>query len=149
MAFWVPLAVGIGVIAATIIIHGVALNATVILVRRETTLGIAGKRFWVDLPIVALVISIALVAHLLEMFIWAFLFVVLGEFPTFGVAYYHSAINYTSLGYGPSDVGMSPAWSLLGPLEAADGMLMFGVSTAMIFAVIQRLIGFRYRDLQT
>jgi len=33
---------------------------------------------------------------------------------------------------------------LLGPLEAADGMLMFGVSTAMIFAVIQRLIQTRY-----
>jgi hypothetical protein len=28
----------------------------------------------------------------------------------------------------------------LGPLEAADGMLMFGVTTAMIFAVIQRLV---------
>jgi len=27
----------------------------------------------------------------------------------------------------------------LGPLEAGDGMLMFGISTVMIFAVIQRL----------
>jgi hypothetical protein len=42
---------------------------------------------------------------------------------------------------------MSPSWKLLGPLEAADGALMFGVSTAMIFAVIQRLILERYKDL--
>ena len=50
----------------------------------------------------------------------------------------HSAENYTTLGYG--DVVMSPSWRLLGPLEAADGMLMFGISTALIFAVISRLV---------
>jgi hypothetical protein len=43
---------------------------------------------------------------------------------------------------------MSPAWRLLGPVEAANGMLMFGVSTAMIFAVIQRLIEARFADLK-
>jgi hypothetical protein len=43
---------------------------------------------------------------------------------------------------------MTPSWRLLGPLEAANGMLMFGVSTAMIFAVIQRLIQARFLDLR-
>jgi len=61
-------------------------------------------------------------------------------------AYYHSAVNYTSLGYG--DLIMSPSWKLLGPLETADGMLLFGVSTAMIFAVIQRLVETHYVDLK-
>ena len=51
---------------------------------------------------------------------------------------YHSAVNYTTLGYG--DVIMTPAWRMLGPLEAANGMVMFGVSTAIIFVVIQRLV---------
>jgi hypothetical protein len=46
-------------------------------------------------------------------------------------------MNYTSLGYG--DIVMSASWKLFGPLEAADGLLMFGLSAAMIFAVIQRL----------
>jgi hypothetical protein len=147
MAFWVPLAVGTGVIAITIIIHAVALNATVVLIRRETSLGVVGKRFSLDFPIVLLVISFALAAHLVEMAIWAFLCMVCGEFTVFSTAYYHSAVNYTTLGYG--DVGMSASWSLLSPLEAADGMLMFGVSTAMIFAIIQRLVVFRYRDLRT
>jgi len=35
----------------------------------------------------------------------------------------------------------------LGTFEAVDGMLMFGVSTAIIFAVIQRLIHTLYDDL--
>jgi hypothetical protein len=36
----------------------------------------------------------------------------------------------------------------LGPLEAANGALMFGFSTAMVFAVIQRLLMARFEDLR-
>jgi len=43
---------------------------------------------------------------------------------------------------------MSPKWRLLGPLEAANGILMFGVSTAMIFAVMLRLTQVRFSDLR-
>jgi hypothetical protein len=78
--------------------------------------------------------------------LWAVLFVTLGEFQEFGTAYYHSAVNYTSLGYG--DLLLTPSWRLLGPLEAANGALMFGVSTAMVFAVAQRLVLARYEDLR-
>ena len=146
MELLIPLVVGACAIATTIIIHALALNATVRFVRRETIRGRAGKHFWVDFPIVMLVISFALAAHLVEIAIWAALFMVCGEFRVFGPAYYHSAVNYTTLGYG--DVGMSPSWRMLSPLEAVDGMLMFGVSTAMIFAVIQRLLESRYLDLR-
>jgi hypothetical protein len=55
-------------------------------------------------------------------------------------------MNYTSLGYG--DIVMSPAWKVLGPIEATNGLLMFGVSTAMIVAVIQRVIERRFPDLR-
>jgi hypothetical protein len=65
-----------------------------------------------------------------------------GEFTRLAAAFYHSAMNYTSLGYG--DVVMSNSWKLLGPLEAANGLLMFGVSTAIIFAVVQRLFRTRF-----
>ena len=43
---------------------------------------------------------------------------------------------------------MSPQWRLLGPLEAANGILMFGVSTAMIFTLILRLTQTRFLDLK-
>jgi hypothetical protein len=122
------------------------LSATVSFIRRERRLGRTGTSFWNDLAIVAMTISFTLVAHLVEVALWAVLFVICGEFPQFGTAYYHSAVNYTSLGYG--DLLMTPAWRLLGPLEAANGMLMFGVSTAMVFAVIQLLIQARFADLR-
>ena len=133
-----PLLIGAGVIVLTIFIHAFALRATVTLVRHEERVGRAGSGFLIDVFLVACSASFALGAHLVIIALWAGLFVIFGEFSAFAPAYYHSAANYTTLGYG--DVVMSPAWSLLGPLEAADGMLMFGISTALIFAVIQHLI---------
>ena len=146
IAFLIPVAVGVAAVICTIFIHALPLSATVNFVRRKEKLGRAGVGFWRDTEIVARVILYALVAHLVEIAFWAVLFVICREFSDFDTAYYHSAVNYTSLGYG--DIIMSPAWRLLGPLETADGMLLFGVSTAMIFAVIQWLVSARYTDLQ-
>lgn len=146
IAIWLPLAVSAGAVVATIAIHALAVTTTVNFVRREIKLQRAGASFWRDVTIVSVAISIALVAHLLEIGVWAALFMLCGEFPAFATAYYHSAVNYTTLGYG--DLIMTPPWRLLGPLEAATGMLMFGVSTAIVFAVIQRLIYARFADLR-
>ena len=146
IAILIPLAVGASAVAFTIIIRALAVVATVNFIRRERRLGRVGTGFFIDLSIVALAISVALVAHLIEIAIWAILFLVCGEFSDFATAYYHSAVNYTTLGYG--DVIMTPSWRMLGPLEAANGMLMFGVSTAIIFAIIQRLIQARFADLR-
>jgi hypothetical protein len=146
IAILTPLAVGVSAIVCTIIVHALAVSATVNVVRRERRLGHAGACFWIDVAIVAVAILFAFAAHLVEIALWALLFKICGEFPDFGVAFDHSAVNYTTLGYG--DVIMTPSWKLLGPLEAANGMLMFGVSTAMIFTVIQRLIQARFLDLR-
>jgi hypothetical protein len=146
IATLLPLAVGTSAVVCTIFLHALAVSATVHFVRQARTRGYAGKSVWNDMAIVALVISFVFVAHLLEIAVWAVLFLLCGEFPEFGAAYYHSAVNYTTLGYG--DVIMTPLWRLLGPLEAANGMLMFGVSIAIIFAVMQRLIEARFVDLK-
>ena len=142
-----PLVVGVGAVACTIFIHALALAATVNFVRHERRLGRAGAGALIDLAIVALVVSFAFVAHLIEIALWAVLLVICGEFQEFGNAFYHSAVNYTTLGYG--DLLLTPSWRLLGPLEAANGALMFGVSTAMVFAVIQRLLLARFEDLRS
>ena len=142
----IPLAVGAIAFACTVLIHALPLEATVSLVRRQKKLVRKEIGFWRDFAIVATVITFALVAHLIEIAVWAIVFILCGEFHEFGIAYYHSAVNYTTLGYG--DVVMSPAWRLLGPMEAADGMLMFGLSTALVFAVILWLIETRFVDLK-
>ena len=146
VALLIPLTVASSAVLCTIIIHALVLSAAVNFVRRERRLARAGVSFWVDVVIVALVICFAFAAHLAEIAVWAALFMVCGEFRDFGTAYYHSAVNYTTLGYG--DLIMTPPWRVLGPLEAANGMLMFGVTTALVFAIIQRLLHSRFADLR-
>jgi hypothetical protein len=146
-AILIPLAVGGVAVACTIFVHALAMAATINFMRHERRVGRAGAGALIDLAILALAISFAFVAHLIEIALWAVLLVVCGEFHGFGNAYYHSAVNYTTLGYG--DLLLTPSWRMLGPLEAANGALMFGVSTAMIFAVVQRLVLARFEDLRS
>lgn len=146
VAVLLPMVAGSIAALCTILIHSVTLGVSVRLFRRERKLGLVGSRVWINLGIFVLTISIAFVAHLIEIALWAVLFVICGEFKSLELAYYHSAVNYTTLGYG--DLIMSPAWKLLGPLEAADGALMFGVSTAMIFTIAQRLMHAKFSDLE-
>jgi hypothetical protein len=146
IAILVPLLVGLVASICAVMIHLLPLRATVDLIRREKTLGRIGTNSWIDIGIFLRVILYASLAHIMEVALWAVLFIICGEFPDFGTAFYHSAVNYSSLGYG--DVIMTPSWRLLGPLETADGMLLFGVSTAILFAVIQWLVQARFVDLR-
>ena len=143
-AFFLPLMIAVATTLGTIVIHALAVAAVVEFIRYERKLHRAGVRFWRDVAIVGGVTLLALAAHLIEITAWAVVFVLCGEFSGLAEAFYNSAVNYTSLGLG--DVVMSVSWKLLAPLETAAGMLMFGVSTAMIFAVCQRLVQTRLRN---
>ena len=94
-----PLGLSLVALLCTIIIFLVPLRATVNLVRRERRRGHVGTP-WTDLGIFARVVFYASLTHLLEIAFWAVLFMICGEFTDFGTALYHSAVNYTSLGYG-------------------------------------------------
>ncbi len=93
--------------------------------------------FGFDVLVLSAVLSILFAGHLSQMAMWAILFVKLGQFDSFLTAFYHSAVNFSSLGYG--DIVMSERWRLLGALEEGNGVLMFGLSTGTIFAVMNRL----------
>jgi hypothetical protein len=87
-----------------------------------------------DTKVLSLVMLFTLLGNLLQMAIWAALFLLLGEFEDFPGALYHSSVNFSTLGYG--DVVMSERWRLLGPLEAINGILMFGISTSVMTATV-------------
>lgn len=90
--------------------------------------------------IVPLVVSMLamMVANLLQVALWGGLFLLLGEFEELYAAIYHSAVNFTSLGYG--DVVMKQEWKLLGPLEAANGVLMMSMTAAAMTAILQNTV---------
>jgi hypothetical protein len=132
-----PLLVGVATTFFTIIVHALVLNTIIGAVRRYVLRGRAGV-FLRDVTLVMSATLLALAGHFVEIALWALSFVLCGEFSNFAAALYYSAATYTTLGDGT--IVISARWRLLGPLEAADGMLMFGISTAIIFAVIHRLV---------
>jgi hypothetical protein len=137
------LLLGIPVLVSTLMVQAIATNTTVRVVTALVRRGWAGRRFWVDVTIMMLVLIIALTSILVQIAVWAASFMVCGEFADFATAYYHSAVNFTTLGYG--DLVMSRRWRLLGPLEAANGILMCGISASALFAVVDRLVKIRLR----
>src|SRR6187397_2000654 len=92
-----------------------------------------------NIVLLAVVMMIMTIGSLLQVMIWAGLFILLGEFTQPEAALYYSAVNFSTLGYG--DIVMTERWRLLGPLEAMNGILMFGVSTAMMSATVPRWSG--------
>jgi Ion channel len=132
-----PVLVGVATTFSTIIVHALVLNTIIGAVRRYVLRGRAGV-FLRDTTLVMNATLLSLAGHFVEIALWALSFVLCGEFSNFAAALYYSAAAYTTLGDG--SVVISARWRLLGPLEAADGVLMFGITTAMIFAVIQRLV---------
>ena len=93
-----------------------------------------GESQWQDILLLSMVMLLMLISNLAQMVIWAVLFMLLGEFSDFTVALYHSAVNFVTLGYG--DIVMGDRWRFLGPLEAVNGILMFGISTAVMTAAV-------------
>jgi hypothetical protein len=79
-----------------------------------------------------------LVGNLLQISLWAALFHFQGEFENYRVAFYHSLVNFTTLGYG--DLVMSEGNRLLGALEALNGVLMIGITTGFLFMVLTNLM---------
>jgi hypothetical protein len=99
-AILLPLAVGVGAVECTIFVHALALATTVNLFRYEKRRGHLGADALKNLAIIVLVISVAFVAHLAEIGLWAILLVPCGEFQELGTAYCHSAVNYTTWATG-------------------------------------------------
>ena len=87
--------------------------------------------------VISMVLLLLFTGHMVQMTIWAMLFVYLGEFNDFLTAFYHSTVNFASLGYG--DIVMSERWRLLGALEASNGVLMFGLSAGTLLAVMSHI----------
>jgi hypothetical protein len=79
-----------------------------------------------------------MVAHTLEVFVWALAYSLVGAAPADSEMLYFAFVNYTTLGYG--DITPVQAWQLTGPITAMNGILMFGWSTAVLFEVLRKTL---------
>lgn len=104
--------------------------------RRTQNLAISNQ--WHEIRLLAMVMLVMLFGNYVQMAIWALVLQMLGEFEDFGKAMYFSGVTFSTLGYG--DVVLSEKWRLLSPLEAGNGILMFGVTTSVMTAAVMDII---------
>jgi voltage-gated potassium channel len=79
-------------------------------------------------------VCILFTLHVLEIMVWGEFYFREHCFADRETAYYFSLTSYTTVGYG--DVVISHPWRLMGGLEAINGVLLFGWSTASLVAIL-------------
>jgi voltage-gated potassium channel len=126
-------------IAITVVIHAIGTSAWV---------EHLGKKYADHLPVsgrgaMLVLVNTALIVfalHTVEIIIWAGAYLALvpiNELASFEEAVYFSFVTFTTLGYG--DITLSEGYRLLSGIEALNGIILVGWTTAMIFSVVQHI----------
>lgn len=92
--------------------------------------------------IIVLFVLVMFLAVVIDVWLWAAVYMTVGAISTLEEALYFSTTNFTTLGYG--DVVLGKDWRLLASFEAANGLIIFGWIAALVVAVIQRF--YRWHD---
>jgi hypothetical protein len=129
---------GVPLIVLTVTIHVGCLGLFTL--RLETYLAQRAPRHgFVSTFILVICIAVlgVTVLHSVEGGIWATAYWMLGALPDEKTAVLYSINALTSYGHLP--IYLRDPWKLLGSLEALNGMILFGLTTAFLFAMIQRV----------
>ena len=128
---------GLPLIVLTVVIHVLGLGLIGLRARR------ASSRLGNQYPIAsfALVVGattlLATCLHGVEAFIWAAAYRLIGALPDFKSAVLYSINAITS--YGHTTLTLQRQWQLMGALEALNGWLLFGLTTAFLFSIIEKV----------
>lgn len=132
------LLISTGLVATTVVIHLIGLDILMSLVRLHL------RRFttaWLHLDRLIVPLGIVLglfVLHGLEIWFYAFAYRILGVLPTIEQALYYSISAYSTIGEaGPF---LPQPWRVVGALEAINGMLLLGWSTAFLYKILDHLL---------
>lgn len=134
----VQLSLGAALVVVTAILHIVVLDLVNHRVRAVTALHPVPLRARIRLPLLIFATLSTFLSHVAQIWIWAWVYLVLGEFDRLEPALYFSTVVFTTLGFG--DIVVSPDWRLMAACEAAAGLLMFGLSTAFLFEVLREIL---------
>ncbi len=131
---------GLAMMVLTIIIHSVFMvvgkriarwrRSQYSEIRKETVKAVllSGLTIWLFLAIV------------IEAGLWAMLYLfnpLITALPNLETAFYFSMVTFTTLGFG--DVVLTGQWRTLASIQAANGVIIFGWTTALIFYFIQHI----------
>lgn len=131
--------IGAALVVITVIMHAFGTTAWLKVLGRRYTDSDGLIRAGKTLHVLVGTVIVLLFLHTLEIIVWAYAYLAMlpvGELASFEEAVYFSFVTFTTLGYG--DITLAENWRLLSGIEALNGIMLVGWSTAMLFAVVQR-----------
>jgi voltage-gated potassium channel Kch len=133
----VNIVIGCLLVILTTVVHAAAMVAALGGLKATHANRWAGASRLTRVLVVGALVLIMFLASVVEAGLWAATYLAVGAISGLEKALYFSTVTYTTLGYG--DVVMEESWQLLSAFEAANGIIMFGWTTALIFALVQRV----------
>jgi len=131
-------------IVITVIFHVIGLvfiNERVVRARRFLK---GGRSFLVTFALIlGLATLFAILLHSAEAAVWAGVYEALGALPDGKSAVLYSLGAMTT--YGHEHFFLAKHWQLMGSLEALNGMILFGLTTAFLYGMIRELLADRPR----
>lgn len=137
---------GIPLIVLTVVIHVLALGyinhrtsslSSRVMERKHPTAAFA--------MVMGTVTLLATILHAAEAGIWALAFRFIGALPDLRDAMLYSLSAITS--YGHATLTLENQWQLLGAIEALNGWLLFGLTTAFLFGMLQKVWSLGKREI--
>lgn len=128
---------GLALLALTVVIHVCALVLMATVLVGGVLPGKGSGKLVGFIAAVALTAVGAGALHGLEAAAWGLLYLWLGALPTPGAAMLYSLGAITS--YGHAEIALEERWKLLGAIEAVNGLILFGLTAAFLFAAIQEI----------
>ena len=129
---------GVALMIATTFVHAGCTGLLLGILRNVHLDRWAVKTGLVQTCLITAVVVLLLLASLVESGLWAATYLYLGTLSHFEEAFYFSTVTFTTLGFG--DITLDAEWRVLASLEAANGIVLFGWSTALIFTAVQRMV---------
>ncbi|MFZ0312190.1 MAG: hypothetical protein WAL85_05745 [Candidatus Korobacteraceae bacterium] len=129
---------GFPLIVLTVLIHVMGLGLV-----RQRALGFSDRKkdsrhsIAVFVLVMGSVTLLATVLHGIETGIWAAAYRILGALPDNKTAMLYSLNAITS--YGHTNLDLAAHWQLMGALEALNGWLLFGLTTAFLFGMLEKV----------
>lgn len=141
MNFLDDLFVAAAMIVVTTLVHAIGLDRIMALIGNHIDVA-KGVSFRVHIYKILLGVASILGIFLLvtiHVWLWAFMYEALAikEFHTLEEAVYFSTVTFTTLGYG--DIVLKDSWRVLSGIEAANGIVLLGWSTAFLFEIMTQL----------
>jgi hypothetical protein len=135
---WSQVFLGCFLVLVTTVLHGIATAGALVMLKQTGRLMHFTKAIQLQrtVLIAGLVVFLFLVS-LVDAVLWAHTYLRVGAIEQLETALYFSMVTFTTLGYG--DITLSSEWRLLASFQAANGIIIFGWTTALVAAVIQRL----------